>query len=207
MPVGNAEGGDRGAHRAALTVIWRQALTKIKKAASQTAKMNPRAGARTHRRGNDAKDTTMTIGRICNREVVSAARDTTVQAAAKLMRHFHVGTVVVVDIGDDSRVPVGIVTDRDIVIEVCAVDLNQNVITLGDIMAPELVTVREDEGLLQTVEIMRYKGVRRLPVVDKNGSLSGIVSIDDLFETLTEQMAEMARILGREREHEVENRR
>ena len=207
MPVGNAEGGDRGAHRAALTVIWRQALTKIKKAASQTAKMNPRAGARTHRRGNDAKDTTMTIGRICNREVVSAARDTTVQAAAKLMRHFHVGTVVVVDIGDDSRVPVGIVTDRDIVIEVCAVDLNQNVITVGDIMAPELVTVREDEGLLQTVEIMRYKGVRRLPVVDKNGSLSGIVSIDDLFETLTEQMAEMARILGREREHEVENRR
>ena len=149
----------------------------------------------------------MTIGQICNREVVSAARDTTVQAAAKLMRHFHVGTVVVVDAGDDSRVPVGIVTDRDIVIEVCAVDLNQNVITVGDIMAPELVTVREDEGLLQTLEIMRYKGVRRLPVVDKNGTLSGIVSIDDLFGALTEQMAEMARVLGREREHEIQNRR
>ena len=97
--------------------------------------------------------------------------------------------------------------DRDIVIEVCAVDLNQNVITVGDIMAPELVTVREDEGLLQTVEIMRFKGVRRLPVVDKNGNLSGIVSIDDLFEALTEQMAEMGRILGREREHEIQNRR
>ncbi len=149
----------------------------------------------------------MSIGQICNREVVSVARDTTVQAAAKLMRHFHVGTVVVVDAANDGRVPVGIVTDRDIVIEVCAVDLNQNVITVGDIMAPELVTVREDEGLLQTVEIMRYKGVRRLPVVDKNGNLVGIVSIDDLFEALTEQMAEMGRVLGREREHEVRNRR
>jgi len=149
----------------------------------------------------------MTIGQIFNREVVSAARDTTVQAAAKLMRHFHVGTVVVVDATGDGRVPVGIVTDRDIVIEVCAVDLNPNVITVGDIMAPELVTVREDEGLLQAVEIMRYKGVRRLPVVDKNGNLAGIVSIDDLLEALTEQMAEMGRILGREREHEVRNRR
>ena len=149
----------------------------------------------------------MTIGRICNREVVSVARDTTVQAAAKLMRHFHIGTVVVVDAGKAGSVPVGIVTDRDIVIEVCAVDLNPNVITVGDIMAPELVTVREDEGLLQTVEIMRHKGVRRLPVVDKNGNLAGIVSIDELFEALTEQMAEMGRILGREREHEIQNRR
>jgi CBS domain-containing protein len=105
------------------------------------------------------------------------------------------------------RMPVGIVTDRDIVIDVCAVDLNQNVITVGDIMTPELVTVREDEGLLQTVEIMRDKRVRRLPVIDNNGKLAGIVSIDDLFEALTAQMAEMARIIGREREHEVQNRR
>jgi CBS domain-containing protein len=149
----------------------------------------------------------MTIGQICNREVVSAARDTTVQAAAKLMRHHHVGTVVVVDEREEGRVPVGIVTDRDIVIEVCAVDLNQNVITVDDIMAPELVTVREDEGLLETVEIMRSKGVRRLPVVDKDGRLAGIVSVDDMLELLTEQMAEMARILGREREHEIHNRR
>jgi CBS domain-containing protein len=149
----------------------------------------------------------MTIGQICNREVVSAARDTTVQAAAKLMRHHHVGTVVVVDATEEGRVPVGIVTDRDIVIEVCAVDLSQNVITVDDIMAPELVTVSEDEGLLETVEIMRSKGVRRLPVVDKDGRLAGIVSVDDMLDVLTEQMAEMARILGREREHEIHNRR
>lgn len=168
--------------------------------------MNPKAGAMAA--GDiDEKDTAMTIGQICNREVVSAARDTTVQTAAKLMRHYHVGTVVVVDETESMRTPVGIVTDRDIVIDVCAVDLNQNVITVGDIMTPELVTVREDEGLLQTVQIMREKRVRRLPVIDKNGKLAGIVSIDDLFEALTAQMAEMARIIGREREREIQNRR
>jgi CBS domain-containing protein len=148
-----------------------------------------------------------TSGQICNREVVFTTRDTTVQAAAKLMRQHHVGTVVVVDDANGRRVPVGIVTDRDIVVEVCAVDLNPNVITVGDIMAPELLTVREGEGLLQTVEIMRYKGVRRLPVVDRDGNLTGIVSVDDLLEALTEQMTEIARILGREREHEAQHRR
>jgi CBS domain-containing protein len=148
-----------------------------------------------------------TSGEICSREVVFAGRETTVQAAAKLMRHYHVGTVIVVDEADGRRRPVGIVTDRDIVVEVNATDLDPNVITVGDIMLPELITVRENEGLLETVEIMRYKGVRRLPVVDPSGNLVGIVSIDDLLEVLSEQMTEMTRILGREREHETQYRR
>jgi CBS domain-containing protein len=66
--------------------------------------------------------------------------------------------------------------------------------------------VREDEGLLQTVEIMRDKRVRRLPVIDRHGKLAGIVSIDDLFEALTAQMVEMARIIGLGREHEIQYR-
>ena len=120
-----------------------------------------------------------------------------------MMRHYHVGTLVVIDETDGNRMPEGILTDRDIVIEIDALDLAPKAITVGDIMSSELVTVREDEGLLQTVKIMRCKGVRRLPVVDRDGDLAGIVSIDDLLEALTEQMTEMARILGREREHEV----
>ena len=148
-----------------------------------------------------------TSGENCSRDVVFAVRDATVQSVAKLMRHYHVGSVVVVDETTGGRTPVGVVTDRDIVVEVNAVDLDPNVITAGDIMSSELVTVREDEGVLETVEVMRYKGVRRLPVVDAAGSLVGIVSIDDLLEVLSEQMTEMTRILGRERAHEVQSRR
>ena len=148
-----------------------------------------------------------TTGEICSREVVYATRDTTVQAAAKLMRHYHVGTVVVVDEMSGGRLPIGIVTDRDVVVEVNAVDLNPNVITVGDIMAPDLVTVREDEGLLEAMEIMRFKGVRRLPVVDRAGGLVGIISIDDLLEVLSEEMTGMTRIVGRERAHEQTSRK
>ena len=148
-----------------------------------------------------------TIGSICERDVICTNSETTVQAAAKLMRHYHVGTLVIVDAADGRRIPKGIVTDRDIVVEVAALDLDPNVITAGDIAMRELVTVREGDGVLETVELMRLKGVRRLPVVDEGGQLVGIVSIDDLFEIISEQMTEMTRTLGRERGHERQARR
>ena len=101
----------------------------------------------------------------------------------------------------------GIVTDRDIVVEVSALDLDPNVLTVGDIASPDLVTVREDDSVLQTMEIMRAKGVRRLPVTSERGDLVGIVSIDDLLETMSEQMFELTRALGRARVREVQVRR
>ena len=148
-----------------------------------------------------------TTGEICSRDVVVVPRDETVQSAAKLMRHNHVGTVVVVDEKNGRRTPVGIVTDRDVVIEVTAVDLNPNVITVGDIMGPELVTVRDDEGAFEAMDIMRRKGVRRLPVVDREGGLAGIISVDDLLGVLSEEMSAMRRIVERERAHEQSRRK
>jgi CBS domain-containing protein len=148
-----------------------------------------------------------TAGQICNREVVYAKRDTTVAAAAKLMRHYHVGSLVVVDEVNGGRVPVGLVTDRDIVIEITAMDLDPAVITLGDIMDPNLVTARESEGILETIEIMRYRGVRRLPVVTADGRLAGIVTLDDLIEILAEELNELARIVAREQAREKSTRK
>jgi CBS domain-containing protein len=148
-----------------------------------------------------------TSGEICSREVLFATRDMTVQAAAELMRHNHVGTIIVVDEEHQKRKPVGIVTDRDIVVEVIAARLDPEVIRVGDIMAQDLVTVRENDGLLDTVKVMRSRGVRRLPVVDAEGSLAGIISVDDLLETLNEQITDMVQTLSHEREREVQNRR
>jgi len=149
----------------------------------------------------------MAIGEICNREVVYAARDTTVQAAAKLMRHYHVGSLVVIDEFGGKRIPVGIVTDRDIVIEVDATELDPKVITIGDIMTSQLATVPESEGLLETMEVMRAKGVRRLPVVGGEGQLVGIVTIDDLLEILAEELTDLTRIVSKEQAREIQSRK
>jgi len=144
-----------------------------------------------------------TIGELCNREVVVASADTTITAAAKLMRHHHVGCIVVVEESGGARMPVGIFTDRDIVLEICAMELDQDLLTVGDIMSRDLVTVRESEGVLEAMEIMRYKGVRRLPVVGAEGQLTGIISVDDLIDVVAEELGELTKVLAREQAREA----
>ena len=149
-----------------------------------------------------------TIASICNRSVAFTTRETTVVAAAQLMRHGHIGSLVVVEqTNGGRRIPVGIVTDRDIVVEVIATGLDPAVITVGDIMEPELVVGRESDSVLETLEIMRFKGVRRLPTVDREGQLVGIVTVDDLLEILAEQLNELATIVAREQSHEASARK
>lgn len=149
-----------------------------------------------------------TIGAICSRDAVFTTRDTTVAAVGRLMRQNHVGCIVVVEqMNGGKRLPIGIVTDRDVVVEVVAPGLDAETITAGDIMSTGLVTIAETEGLLETMEMMRYKGVRRIPVVDGAGELVGIASIDDLLEVLAEEMTELAKIVTRERAHEIQARR
>ncbi len=116
------------------------------------------------------------------------------------MRQHHVGSLVVVVERDGRREPVGIVTDRDIVIEVSALDLDPNVLTVGDIALPKLVTAREGDGLQAAVDIMRKECVRRLPVLSEAGELVGILSFDDLLVALMRQLAEMTDTIGRGRE-------
>jgi CBS domain-containing protein len=154
------------------------------------------------------QDPMTTIGEVCNHEVVFTSRDTPIAAAARLMRQYHVGTVVIVDqMNGGKQMPVGIVTDRDLVVEVLATELDPKTNTDGDVMAPELATVRETEGLAEAMEIMRRKGVRRLPVVGDDRQLMGIVSIDDLLEVLAEQLTDLTRIVSREQTREAQARR
>lgn len=148
----------------------------------------------------------MAIGEICKREVVIVTRQAPVIEAARLMRQYHVGDVVVVDELSGRRRPVGIVTDRDIVIEVVAMEVAAQSLCVGDIMSAELATVRETEGVFETIRYMRDKGIRRLPVVDRDGWLQGIVTLDDLVILLAEEMGAMARLIGRELDREQASR-
>jgi CBS domain-containing protein len=149
----------------------------------------------------------MPVGDICVREVVTATRDTTIQEAALLMRENHVGDLLVLDRVKGNRTPVGIVTDRDIVVAIVALGLDSAVLTVGDIMGPELETVLEDQGVFETIYQMRRAGVRRIPVVNKQGYLVGIISIDDLIQLLAEEMSELAKLISREQRKEAYARR
>jgi CBS domain-containing protein len=149
----------------------------------------------------------MPVSEICNREVIIVQRDDTVQEAAKLMRQHHVGDVVVIEERKAVRVPVGIVTDRDLVVEIMAPDLVQTVITVGDIMADKLVTVKDSTGVYEAIQYMRGEGVRRLPVVDSKGGLVGILTLDDLLELLAEELLELSRLVKHEQKKESVNRR
>jgi len=145
------------------------------------------------------------IGEICSREVVVGGRDTTVTQAAKLMRKHHMGSIVIADERNGKRVPAGIVTDRDIVMAVLALGLNPDAV--GDLMNRELLVVRESAGVAETIELMRVKGVRRVPVTDAGGALIGIVAADDMLSLLAEEMSALATMVSREHKREVEVRK
>jgi predicted transcriptional regulator len=145
----------------------------------------------------------MPISELCNREVVIAEKSLSVTDAARLMRTHHVGDIVVVEQREGRNHPVGIVTDRDIVVEVVAAAVDSDSLKVGDIMGPEVATVRESEGLFEALRYMRDKGVRRMPVVDSFGGLVGILTLDDLLSLLAEEMTELAKLLSNARQREA----
>lgn len=148
----------------------------------------------------------MRVGEVCNREVVVIDRNATLLEAAKLMRSQHVGDVVVTDEQDGNQIPVGILTDRDMVIALIAEEVPLNAVSVGDVMSFELIIARESDGWFETIERMRDRGIRRLPVVAENGSLVGILTVDDMLDLLAEQLSALVRLVASERRHEEQRR-
>lgn len=148
----------------------------------------------------------MNVGELCNREVVFAYRDTGLVEAARLMREHHVGSLVVVAERLSERIPVGIITDRDIVVAAVAKEVDPKTLTVGDVMSAGALVVREQDGIADALRVMREKGVRRLPVVSASGALAGIVAIDDVLELVAEEMDGFVRTLRRERQRETRAR-
>lgn len=133
----------------------------------------------------------MPVSECCNTDVVCCAPDTPVSDVAGLMRRHHVGDVVVTEDQAGRRVPVGIVTDRDIVIETIALQVDSGAFTAGDLMSVPLVTVPEQAGVVETLRLMRSHKVRRLPVVSDTGALYGIITTDDLINLLATELSLM----------------
>lgn len=148
----------------------------------------------------------MNVGVFCTREVVVIGRDVTILEAAKLMRRHHVGDVVVVEERGNHTIPVGILTDRDIVVELLAKEVDLSKVSAGDVMSLDLHSANEEDDLIETMQLMRRRGIRRVPVVGAAGELIGIITLDDMIEVISEQMTDLVHLLGREHQFERERR-
>lgn len=160
----------------------------------------------------------MSVSAICNRQVITIKTDATILEAAQLMRNHHIGDVVVVKEAqnkttektqnkNDKLIPLGIVTDRDLVIEVVATELDCKVITVSDIMVRPLSVIAESAGIFETIKLMTSKGIRRLPVVNAEGELVGIVTLDDLLILLSNEIGSLTKLVTRELKNETSSRR
>jgi CBS domain-containing protein len=137
---------------------------------------------------------------------VTASRDDSIGTCARRMHDEHVGCLVITEANDGSEYPVGVLTDRDIAVEVVAFGLDATTLTAGDVMTVQPAVVEEDDDVLDALARMRERGVRRLPVVRPDGALTGVVALDNLLETLGEELDGVIGVMRAQRTRELRSR-
>jgi CBS domain-containing protein len=149
----------------------------------------------------------MNAGNICTHTVAVVDGNTTVLDAARRMREDHVGDLVVVEQQGSRLVPIGILTDRDIVVGVVArgVDFIDQLL-VQDVITRRLVTARVGEDSMVVARRMRENAVRRIPVIDERDELVGILTVDDLIGALHAELEEVAALVGHQAQREEELR-
>ncbi len=136
----------------------------------------------------------MRVSDICKRNAVTVREFDELIAAAQLMREKHIGYLIVVqpNVSDRTMTPVGVITDRDIVVGVVAQGTDPRALRVGDVMTREPLLAEEDSSVSAALQRMREIGVRRLPVVGRGGQLVGVLSLDDVLDALAEELMDVA---------------
>jgi len=137
----------------------------------------------------------MKVKEICTLNTQVIYKNETAQAATQAMQEAKVGSLVVVDMLPNGDLPIGIITDRDIALKVAIHDVRPSMLQVGDFVTKDLLIVNGKEDIYDVLGKMRQKKVRRAPVVDKEGFLIGIISIDDILEFLVGELKEMTGIM------------
>jgi len=140
----------------------------------------------------------MNIGEVCTREVYMVNPGEPLLQAAHEMRRRNIGCVIVVEPHGKPLVPIGIVTDRDIARALPEHPSNLGTLPVAYIMTRDPLALRENESIVDAMERLRQRGVRRAPVIDASGDLVGIVSTDDLLAVVAEQLGSLARLVDRQ---------
>jgi CBS domain-containing protein len=136
----------------------------------------------------------VTAYKYCQTNVLSVKPDSTVGFVASLMKGKNIGCVVVVD----DHKPVGIVTDRDLALQLDEISGKAGDVLIESVMTRDLVTIKKETGIFDAIQEMKNAGVRRMPIVDNGGRLVGLLTVDDLIRLLSREMADIARIIGKE---------
>jgi CBS domain-containing protein len=142
----------------------------------------------------------MSISQICRRQVVTIGPEVDVATAARVMRDEHVGYLIVT--ADSSSRPLGVLSDRDIVLKITARDRDPADVKVGEVMTPDPVVADLGAGIGETLKRMREIGVRRVPVVDSQGRLAGVLALDDVIDHLFAQLAAVAGTIRTEQQTE-----
>lgn len=136
----------------------------------------------------------MNVAQICSRKVITVRKGDALVDAARLMREHHVGYVVVIepDFAGSTVRPVGVLTDRDIVVGVVATERNLRELLVGDVMTENPVVADRFDSIATAVREMRRIGVRRMPVIGSLGELVGVLSLDDVLDSLAGELQNLA---------------
>lgn len=146
--------------------------------------------------------TSLCAADICRTDIVTADEHTSLTDIAKLMREHHIGDVVITAAGDSKKKPIGIVTDRDIVVHGIACDIDLNEVSAGDLSARNLVTVRPEAGVSEIVSTMNVNAVRRV-IVDGSPKFSGIITFDDILWALSQVVSNLSAVTERQIQREA----
>ena len=149
----------------------------------------------------------MMLSSLCTLDPVCCQRSTTAREAAVLMREHHLGDLVVVDDIDEDRVVVGVITDRDLAVDVMARGLDPAKTAVGSLMRTPVVLARDSEEVSVALSRMQVQGVRRLPVVDAHEKVVGVITLDDLLALNAANAAAIAEIVNRGRRDAIRRHR
>jgi signal-transduction protein with cAMP-binding, CBS, and nucleotidyltransferase domain len=145
----------------------------------------------------------MNIGSICTRRMIAVDSASTLAQAAGLMREHHVGALIVTSQTAAGPCVSGIVTDRDLVIDVLARGLEPAGIKIGDLASDKIASVPEEADMAGAMGVMTAQGVRRLLVTDAEKRVTGIVSLDDLMDACAKELTALAAVIRSGIEREV----
>ena len=139
---------------------------------------------------------------ICRTDMVTANEGTSLYDVAKLMRHNHIGDVVITRSDKAKEIPIGILTDRDIVVHGIACDIALDEVAAGDLSTQDLVTVEPDADIVDIVRTMNAHAVRRI-VVSGGSTYNGIISFDDILWALSQIVSNLSAVTERQIQREI----